>query len=200
MLGIGTGMSDLIHIVAIGGTTRPGSSSEKVLRVSARAAQDAGARVTFITGSDLILPIYETRTSERDERAQHLVAQVRNADGILISSPGYHGGMSGLIKNAIDYLEDLNDDPRPYLHGRAVGCIASAYGWQASVTTLHQLRQVTHALRGWPTPLGGAINSQVTQFDDAGESTDSAAISNLHIIGSQVVKFARAFRQTTPLP
>ncbi len=192
-------MIDPIKIVAIGGTTRPNSSSEKALRIAARAAQHSGAQVCFITGSDLILPIYETQSSDRDERAIRLVQQVRGADGLLISSPGYHGGMSGLIKNAIDYLEDLSDDARPYLHGRAVGCIASAYGWQASVTTLHQLRQVTHALRGWPTPMGGAINSQVTQFDESGQSTDVAAISNLELIGTQVVEFARAFRQPTPL-
>jgi FMN reductase len=192
-------MIDPIKVVAIGGTTRPNSSSEKALRIAARAAQNAGAQVCFITGSDLILPIYETQASDREERAIHLVQQVRGADGLLVSSPGYHGGMSGLIKNAIDYLEDLNNDARPYLHGRAVGCIASAYGWQASVTTLHQLRQVTHALRGWPTPMGGAINSQVTQFDESGESTDAAAISNLELIGTQVVEFAQAFRQPNPL-
>ncbi len=192
-------MIDPIKIVAIGGTTRPNSSSEKALRIAARAAQNAGAQVCFITGSDLILPIYETQASDREERAIHLVQQVRGADGSLVSSPGYHGGMSGLIKNAIDYLEDLNNDARPYLHGRAVGCIASAYGWQASVTTLHQLRQVTHALRGWPTPMGGAINSQVTKFDESGESTDAAAISNLELIGTQVVEFAQAFRQPKPL-
>lgn len=192
-------MIDPIKVVAIGGTTRPNSSSEKALRIAARAAQNAGAQVCFITGSDLILPIYETQASDREERAMHLVQQVRGADGLLVSSPGYHGGMSGLIKNAIDYLEDLNNDARPYLHGRAVGCIASAYGWQASVTTLHQLRQVTHALRGWPTPMGGAINSQVTKFDESGESTDAAAISNLELIGTQVVEFAQAFRQPKPL-
>lgn len=192
-------MIDPIKVVAIGGTTHPNSSSEKALRIAARAAQNAGAQVCFITGSDLILPIYETQASDREERAMHLVQQVRGADGLLVSSPGYHGGMSGLIKNAIDYLEDLNNDARPYLHGRAVGCIASAYGWQASVTTLHQLRQVTHALRGWPTPMGGAINSQVTKFDESGESTDAAAISNLELIGTQVVEFAQAFRQPKPL-
>lgn len=192
-------MIDPIKVVAIGGTTRPNSSSEKALRIAARAAQNAGAQVCFITGSDLILPIYETQASDREERAMHLVQQVRGADGLLVSSPGYHGGMSGLIKNAIDYLEDLNNDARPYLYGRAVGCIASAYGWQASVTTLHQLRQVTHALRGWPTPMGGAINSQVTKFDESGESTDAAAISNLELIGTQVVEFAQAFRQPKPL-
>jgi FMN reductase len=43
------------------------------------------------------------------------VAEVERADGIVIASPGYHGGISGMVKNALDYLEDLRDAPRPYL-------------------------------------------------------------------------------------
>jgi FMN reductase len=185
-----------ISIIAIGGTTRPKSSSELALHVAARAATNAGAHVTMITGTDLLLPIYDTQSHERDSRATFLVDKVRQADGILLSSPGYHGGMSGLVKNAIDYLEDLSGDERPYLHGRAVGCISCAYGWQASVSTLHQLRQVTHALRGWPTPMGGVINSQVTIFDEHGGSSDAAAIGNLELVGTQVVEFARAFTRS----
>jgi FMN reductase len=34
--------------------------------------------------------------------------------------------MPGFTKNAVDYAEDLQDDPRPYFEGRAVGCIACA--------------------------------------------------------------------------
>lgn len=189
-------MTKPITIVAIGGTTRSKSSSELALRVAARAATNAGARVTMITGADLLLPIYDTQSQERDSRAAFLVDKVRHADGVLLSSPGYHGGMSGLVKNAIDYLEDLRSDERPYLHGRAVGCISCAYGWQASVSTLHQLRQVTHALRGWPTPMGGAVNSQVTTFDVHGGSSDATAIDNLKLVGTQVVAFARAFARS----
>jgi FMN reductase len=186
-------VTQTIQVVAIGGTTRPNSSSEKALRIAAQAAKDAGAQVSFITGTDLLMPIYDTQCFERTAESLHLIEQIRNADGVLISSPGYHGGMSGLIKNAIDYLEDLSGERRPYLDGRAVGCVAVAHGWQASVTTLHQLRHITHALRGWPTPMGAAVNTTETQFNADGTLEDLAAHAALARIGTQVVDFAEAF-------
>ncbi len=90
----------------------------------------------------------------------------------MLVSPGYHGTVSGLVKNALDYIEDLRDDPRPYLDGRAVGCVATASGWQAAVTTLTSLRSIVHALRGWPTPLGAAVNSAQVEFTADGGCTD----------------------------
>ncbi|MFM7147234.1 MAG: NADPH-dependent FMN reductase [Actinomycetales bacterium] len=185
-----------IRILAIGGSTRPQSSSERALEVAAVAAESAGATVIRITGRDLMLPIYDTESPERTTAAQHLVDQARLADGVLVASPGYHGGISGMMKNALDYLEDLAGDNRPYLDGRAVGCIAVAYGWQATVSTLHQLRQVVHALRGWPTHLGGVVNAQLTKINVDGTSTDNATLEALQTIGRQVVQFARLTRQS----
>ena len=175
------------RVVAIGGSTRPGSSAELAVRVAASAAQEAGADVTVIAGRDLMLPIYDTEDSHRTAAARRLVEAVRSADGILLSSPGYHGALSGLVKNAIDYLEDLRDDSRPYLDGRAVGCVAVAYGWQASVTTLQQLRQVTHALRGWPTPQGCAVNASLGPVTAPDQES---ALAQLRVAGRQVVEFA----------
>ena len=74
----------------------------------------------------------------------------------MLVSPGYHGAVSGLVKNALDYVEDLRDEPRPYLDGRAVGCVAIALGWQAAVTTLTRCaRSCTRCAAGrhrsaWP--------------------------------------------------
>jgi FMN reductase len=85
---------------------------------------------------------------------------VRRCDGLVIGTPGYHGGVSGLVKNAIDLLEDLRSDARVYLDGRPVGLVVTAGGWQACGVTLSSLRDMVHALRGWPTPTGIAINSQ----------------------------------------
>jgi FMN reductase len=65
-----------------------------------------------------------------------------------------------------------------------------AHGWQAAVTTLEQLRTITHALRGWATPLGGAINAAETKFDDAGGASDERTVRTLHLIGRQVAEFA----------
>ena len=185
-----------VTIVAIGGSTRPGSSSEMAVRLAGRAAEEAGARVIYVTGRDLILPIYDTETTERSDQARALIEAISGAHGMLIASPGYHGGISGMVKNALDYIEDLREDSRPYLHNRAVGCIAVAYGWQATVSTLQQLRQVTHALRGWPTPLGATINAQTTSFLADGSTTDEAAATQLAAIGQQVVEFARMRART----
>ncbi|PXY24695.1 NADPH-dependent FMN reductase [Prauserella muralis] len=147
-----------VRILAFGGSTRPGSSSEIALRTAAAAAEARGATVELMTGPELLLPLYQPDLSARTEQAHALLASVRSADGIIIASPGYHGAVSGMIKNALDYVEDLRGDARVYLDGRAVGCIGVAHGWQAAVSTLHSLRVVVHALRGWPTPLGVAVN------------------------------------------
>lgn len=180
-----------INVVGLGGSLRAGSQSERALRIALDGAEEAGGRTQAITGSELILPFYDSAIEDRTPEALRLVEALRNADGVIIVSPGYHGALSGLIKNALDYVEDLRPDKRPYLHGRAVGLVAVAYGWQAAVTTLEQLRTITHALRGWPTPLGGSVNSAEVKFDESGGASDEKVVNTLRLIGRQVVEFAR---------
>jgi FMN reductase len=177
-------------IVGIGGTQRPGSSSETALRIALAAVADRGARTMCFAASQLELPMYNPSTAERSENAQALVAALRSADGVLLSSPGYHGSISGLVKNALDYVEDMVGDQRPYLDGLPVGCISVAYGWQASVNTLRVLRDIAHALRGIPTSYGAALNASVPLFDD-GVCVDEPARDSLHRVGSQVFEMGR---------
>jgi len=176
-------------VVGIGGSIRPDSQSELALRIALAGAESAGASTVSITGAGLVLPFYDPAIELRPELATDLVDAVRGADGVVLVSPGYHGTVSGLVKNALDYLEDLRDEPRPYLDGRAVGCVALAQGWQAAVTTLTALRSIVHALRGWPTPLGAAVNSTEVTFD-AGGCSDAQVEKTLRTIGEQVVEFA----------
>lgn len=180
-----------VHVVGIGGSMRADSQSERAMRIALSGAQDAGARITVVTGDSLLLPFYDPSVPDRPPEAVRLVEQLRSADGVVLVSPGYHGTVSGLVKNAIDYVEDLRGDRRPYLDGRAVGCISVAFGWQASVTTLTALRSVVHALRGWPTPLGAAVNTGQVTFDEGGGCSDGKVADTLRTIGEQVVDFAR---------
>lgn len=179
-----------LTVVGIGGSMRADSQSERALLVVLAGARAAGAETVAVTGTDLVLPFYDPAVRERSEVAYQLVEALRAADGVVLVSPGYHGTISGLVKNALDYVEDLRTDPRPYLDGRAVGCVAMAQGWQATVTTLTALRSIVHALRGWPTPLGGALNSGETRFDDRGIPSDPEVDRTLRTIGAQVVHFA----------
>ena len=178
-------------ILGLGGTTRAGSSSETVLRAALREVEALGATTEILAGPDLVIPLYAAENPQRDPGAARLVDLFRRCDGVIIASPGYHGSISGMIKNALDYAEDTARDDRPYLDGRAVGCIACAYGWQATGSTLIALRTIVHALRGWPTPLGVAANTTMKLFDEDGGCIDPGLKSSLSIMAGQMMHFVR---------
>ncbi len=177
-------------IVGLGGTMTTNSSSERVLRHVLDACASAGAETLLFDGNALDLPMYGWG-SPRTPKATALIDGLRRADGIVIASPGYHGTVSGLIKNALDYVEDMAKDARPYFEGRAVGLIAVAAGWQATGTTLATLRSIVHALRGWPTPMAVTVNSVQPVFGDDGAVADVALARQLDTLAQQVVGFAR---------
>lgn len=185
----------MLNIVGLGGTTRETSSSELALRYALGAAVRSGAQTQLFGGRHLAeLPLYRPEDPARSEQARALVAAIRDADGVIVASPGYHGSISGLVKNALDYVEDLRDDTRPYLQDRAVGCIAVGLGFQALTTTVGTIRDVAHALRGWPTPLAATIQSNGPVFAQDGNCIDSRAAYQLDCIGADVVRFATAWQ------
>lgn len=187
-------------IVGLGGTLRANSSTERALRYCLASVERQGGRTRLFSAEDLDLPMYAPHELERTPRALELVKTLRDADAVVVGSPGYHGAISGLVKNALDYIEDLRDDPRVYLDNTPWGCISCAYGWQAAVGTLTQLRSIGHALRAWPTPLGVAINSADPVWDPSGElaaTEQGRAVANqLDLLASQVLAFAQTNRDS----
>jgi FMN reductase len=177
------------YIVGLGGTTRSGSSTEKALSLALKAVAAEGAETLLLCGDDLDLPAYAPDAA-LNAKASRIAAELRRADGIILGTPGYHGGISGLVKNALDYTEELRDDQRPYLEGRPVGCLVTAAGEQGAVTTLCALRSVVHALRGWPTPLGVTIVTSEPVFDAAGNCLSPRIERQLRILAQQVLDFA----------
>lgn len=184
-------MRQPVTVVGIGGSPRPGSTAERALRAVLAEAERLGARTTLIAGNELMMPLYDPREPVRSPQALRLVSEVAAADGLVLASPAYHGSVSGLVKNALDHVEELREDPRPYFTGRAVGCLAVGEGWQGAVSTLSGLRDVVCALRGWPTPLGVALNSAEAGFRSDGRCTDARIQAKLETVAGQLVEFAR---------
>ncbi len=170
-------------IVGIGGTTREGSNTELALGAALAEAESLGAQTVMFGGKALLAqPLYDAGCDTGKAARNDLVDAVRAADGVIIASPGYHGSISGLVKNALDGLEDLRADERPYLDGRAVGLIVTADGPQAGASTLAALRSIVHSLRGWPTPLGVSLNLGAPSEQDE---------QRIALVARQVVEFAR---------
>ena len=147
------------HIVALGGTLRTESTTGRLLAAALKTAEARGARTTLLTGEDIAFPHYEPSLADGNAAIERYLEALRTADAVIVGSPGYHGTLSGLVKTALDYVEQLRTDDRVYFDGMPVGLIATAAGWQAAVSTLQALRTVTHSLRGWPTPMGIAVNT-----------------------------------------
>ena len=179
-------------VVGIGGTIGGISSTERALKIALEAAGREGFRTRMFGGAEMgRLPLYDPKAATRTTEEQDFVETVRSASALIIASPGYHGSISGVVKNALDLLEETaRDATRPYLADMPVGLIATAYGWQATGSTIAALRSIVHALRGWPTPFAAAINTQVTKFDDEGGASDPAVIEQLRLVGRQVARFA----------
>jgi FMN reductase len=179
-------------IVGIGGTIRSGSSTETALIASLRAAEALGAETRLFGGDFLAkLPIFDPRPTDPTAEQLELAEAVRRCDGVIIASPGYHGSISGVVKNALDTLEITAKDPQPYFQGRPVGAVVTAYGWQATGSTLNALRGIIHAMRGWPTPFGAGLNSTAGLFDEAGACREPKDAWALSTVAEQVMEFAR---------
>jgi FMN reductase len=179
-----------IRIVGIGGTLRPNSSSAKALKYCLDYATSQGAAVEAFADADLRAPLYEPGQPCDFAGTARMIEALRAADGVIIASPGYHGGVSGALKNILDYTEEMAKDAVPYLDGRAVGCLVSAAGWQAGGATLAALRAIVHALRGWPTPLGVLMNSAEAGFTETGRPGSDELARNLRLMTQQVLDFA----------
>jgi FMN reductase len=178
-------------VVGLGGTTKVRSSPEKALRHALALAQAQGADTELFDGSSIHLPMYGAESSERSPEVRRLIEALRRADGVILATPCYHGSVSGLLKNALDYVEDMAQDPHPYFDGRAVGLIVCGSGWQTTAITLSALRSIVHALRGWPTPMGVAINTLNKTFDEQDAVIEETAARQLGILVQQLVDFAR---------
>jgi NAD(P)H-dependent FMN reductase len=141
-------------------------------------------------GLDLEFPFYRPGVAQRHLAARRYLDELRKADGVVLVSPTYHGTPSGLLKNALDYVNELADEAAPYLDGRPVGCVAVAGGDQGAHSTLAVLRTIGHALRGWPTPLGLALSKDGAAVDENGVPVNPRTVRELNTMLGQVWRVA----------
>lgn len=166
------------HIVLVSGSLRSASTSDRVAEWCARRFAELGATVRVFTGAEIDFPAYRPGLGATHEGAADFLGELRRADGVVLVSPTYHATVSGLLKNALDLVNDI-DGPLPYLEGRAIGTVAVGSGAQGGVSTLTTLRTIGHALRGWPTPVGVAL---------AGAPAEPAADKPLSSEGERLVQ------------
>jgi FMN reductase len=100
-------MRDSLKIVGIGGSIGDFSTSLVALETALNAAAEAGAVTELIDLAELSLPMYAHIETGVSQNVIDFCEKVHQADALIFCSPLYHGSISGLFKNAIDWLELL---------------------------------------------------------------------------------------------
>jgi NAD(P)H-dependent FMN reductase len=146
-----------MKILAISGSLRAASHNSSVLQAARRLAP-AGVKIELYEGIGN-LPFFNSDLE--GERLPAEVARFRTvigaADGLLISSPEYARGVSGVMKNALDWLVGSHEFP-----GKPVALINTSpratHALSSLTTTLETMsaQLVKHA--SITLPLLGTVN------------------------------------------
>jgi FMN reductase len=178
----------------------PASSSLAALKIAIEGAREAGAETEVFDVRVLDLPMYNPSAKDVPAAVRRMSDAVYEADGLLWSSPLYHGTISGSFKNALDWLQVLSDRDPPFLTDKVVGLLSAAGGTQG-LQAVNTMEFIVRALRGWAVPLVIPIAEAWRVFDNEGYSRDPKLTDLLHTLGGEVARAARQFSRreiTTP--
>lgn len=188
-----------IRILGIGGTTSERSWSLVPLDIALDKAEAAGADVVRATIYDLDLPMFRTdwKLEQYPPTLPWLLDQIRQADGLIICSPTYHGTMSGAIKNLLDALIFLGWDKPAYLGGKPVALMA--YGGMTSMGVLSGLTQVVRGLKGIAIPTHIAVPERAVDRETV-TITDERVLSRMDEMIAELLRFSSQLRQPHQAP
>ncbi len=152
-------------LLGLSGSLRKGATNTKLIHEAARLFEGA-----VLTMANLNIPLYDG-----DEEAAHglpttvdtLVAQIRNADGVLISTPEYNSAITGVLKNALDWISRSSE--MPWLN-KPVAVMSAAAGRAGGVRAQTMLRSCMVPFRvRIATGPEVAIADSGNAFDETGQ-------------------------------
>lgn len=150
-----------ILVAGICGSIRPGSYTRMAVRIALRGAEEAGAQTLLIDLQDYDLVFCDGKVDESiyPEDVFRLRRDVGRAQGIILGTPEYHGGVSGVLKNALDLMgfEEFR--------GKMVGLVGVSGGALGAVHALDSLRTIGRALHSWVVPEQASIPQAWKAFD-----------------------------------
>ncbi|EOI3548048.1 NADPH-dependent FMN reductase [Cronobacter dublinensis] len=188
-------MSETLNIVTLIGSLRKGSFNAMVAR-SLPSLAPAGMAVAELP-SIRDIPLYDADIQQDEgfpQTVEAIAEQIRQADGVVIVTPEYNYSVPGGLKNAIDWLSRLPDQP---LAGKPVLIQTSSMGAIGGARCQYHLRQILVFLDAMvmnkPEFMGGAIQNKVDT--QTGEVVDQSTRDHLTGQLTAFVEYIRRVRR-----
>ncbi|HXU16240.1 MAG TPA: NAD(P)H-dependent oxidoreductase [Terriglobales bacterium] len=190
-------MKNRLTIVGLGGSLAKRSNSLAALKIALEGATETGAQIELFNIRELAIPMYEPGSQNPPDSVLQMANAMYNADGLIWSSPMYHGTISGSFKNSLDWLQILGNRQPSYLTDKVVGLISTAGGVQG-LQAVNTMEFVVRALRGWAVPLVLPIAQAWKAFDEQGKPIDPTLTEQLRALGREVARGSCQFALTPP--
>lgn len=187
-MGSASGGRAIVKIIGISGSLRKESFNTRLLKAAGRLA---GGKAEFAVFDLAAIPPYnqDLDTETPPEAVAKLKSAIEGSDGILFATPEYNYGISGVLKNAIDWAS--RPAFKSVLAGKPSGILSASRGATGGARAQAQLKQV---LAGTLTPIYPApellLGSAHEAFDGA-EVADEAARKRLERYVTGYVEWIR---------
>jgi FMN reductase len=176
----------LCKIVGISGSVRPDSYTTRAVALALKGAEELGCQTKLIDLREYQLVFCDGKDDESHfpEGVFRLREEVKHAQGIILGTPEYHGGYSGVLKNALDLMgfEEFE--------GKMLGLVGVSGGPMGAFGAMNSLREVGRALHAWVVPEQASIPQAWREFDDTGKLKNSELEERVRQVGRQVARFA----------
>lgn len=134
-----------LNILAVAGSLQRASVTRVVIQEAARQLREQGCAVDVLDLQQEPLALFNPDTARQQPGYAALKARVDRADVLLLGTPDYHGGMSGAMKNFLDYFWHE-------FAGKLFVTIVASH--EKGLTVTDQLRTVARQCYGWVLPYG----------------------------------------------
>ena len=167
-------MTDLT-LLTICGALRAGSTNRLLLAEAARLFGQAK-----LIDADLRLPLYDNDLEDASgipDDVHRLADQIRGADAVVISTPEYNKSLSGVLKNALDWVSRV---PGSAWRDKPVAIVSAADGRAGGERAQFALRLCMVAFR--PRLLTGPevmVANSRSAFEATGRLIDARTIKGL---------------------
>ena len=175
-------MKITFNVLGIAGSTRQGSYGTQALKIVLEHAKKHGAEVSLLELNKIVLPLYNP-SAPASKEVEHAAKAVAWADAFILTSPDYHGSMSGALKNFLDHFYEE-------FAGKLFGYIVASH--EKGLTVMEQMRTAVRQCYGWSMPYGVSINGP--QDFTSRELVNSKLSSRLRMMARDLVVYGRLVR------
>ncbi|MBJ6359837.1 NADPH-dependent FMN reductase [Paenibacillus sp. GCM10012307] len=151
-----------MKIAILAGGNRQQATSTLLARYVKKVVEQRSYEVDLIDLHKEPLPFYSPDNGDVPPAVQRLQSTVKGADAVVLSTPEYHGSLSGVLKNALDFLNFEHFDGKLVL-------VCSSAGGSVGTSSLTQLQTIVRNLHGINSPEWISIGGQQRNFGEDGE-------------------------------